>query len=108
MSRDVDFDLTFTCPSQEELEEVATYLGRKKARWDAWERRGKSPKQLLSRVGVTSYGAVVSWGFVFGEIVVDDDDEASVHVTAWANQNSWNVRISGETGELADLLEKFP
>jgi hypothetical protein len=108
MSRDVDFDLTFTCPNQEGLEQVMTYLARKKARCDAWERRGKSSKELLRRVGEDSYGAVVSWGFNFDDIVVDEDGEASVHATSWANQNSWNVPISGETGELADLLEKFP
>jgi len=108
MSRDTDFNLTFVCPSQERLEELISYLDRKEARWDAWEQRGKSSKALLKRIGAKHYGAVVSWGFNFGEIQVDNDGEATVEATAWANQNLTNVHISGEKGELADLVEKFP
>ena len=26
----------------------------------------------------------------------------------WANENSWNYHITGESGELADLAAKFP
>lgn len=108
MSNDTDFDLTFVCPSQEMLEHVITYLERKKARWDAWKQRGKSSSDLLERTGASNFGAVVSWGFAVHKIDVDEDGEASVKVTAWANQNTRNVWISGDEGELADLLQKFP
>ena len=108
MSNDTNFDLRFTCPSREMLEHVITYLDRKKARWDAWRKRGKGSEELLERIGASSFGAVVSWGFDFDEIETSNDGEASVQVTTWANQNFRNVWISGDEGELADLLEKFP
>lgn len=108
MSNDTYFNLTFVCPSREMLEHVLTYLQRKKARWEAWKERGKRSEDLLERTGASSFGAVVSWGFDVGEIEVGEDGEASVTATAWANQNSSNVWIGGEQGELADLLQKFP
>lgn len=108
MSCDTDFMLTFSCPTEDELREVVSYLDRKKARWDAWQQRGGSSSDLMERVGATSYGAVVSWGFDFGEIQIDEDGKATVEATAWANQNCTNVYISGEGGELADLIHKFP
>lgn len=108
MSNDTDFNLTFSCPSREKLEHVITYLERKKARWDAWQQRGKSSRELLERTGCRHVGAVVSWGFEFDDVEVDEDGEASVRVTAWANENVSNVHISGEQGELADLLQRFP
>jgi len=108
MSNDTDFDLTFICPSREMLAHVITYLKRKKDRCDAWFRRGKGSAELIERTGAPNRGAVVAWGFGFDEIEVDEDGEASVAVTAWANQNSSNVWISGDEGELADLHQKFP
>jgi len=108
MSNDTSFELRFVCPSRELLNDVLTYLRRKKERWDAWKQRGKTSSELLERVGAENVGAVVSWGFDYGEVQLDDDGEASVDVTSWANQNLGNVHISGARGELADLIKKFP
>ncbi len=68
----------------------------------------KRVANLWSVLARKNYGAVVSWGFEFDEINVDEDGEVSVMVRAWANQNVSNVYISGKEGELADLLDKFP
>jgi len=108
MSHDTDFNLVFSVSSQEVLQDAIGYLERKKDRWNCWQRRGKSSKELMRRVGAKNPGAVVSWGFDFGEITVDENGDASVEATAWANQNWSNVHISGSKGELADLIEKFP
>lgn len=108
MSNDTGFKLRFVCPSRELLDNVISYLRRKKERWDAWKQRGKTSGELLERVGAEHAGAVVSWGFDCDEVQVDEDGEASVDVTSWANQNLGNVHISGEHGELADLITKFP
>ncbi len=108
MSCDTDFKLTFTAPSQADLEDVMSYLNRKTARWSAWKQRGKDAKDLLRRVGAKNYGAVVSWGFEFGELQEDGVGNAFVEATTWANQNVTNVHVTGEKGELEDLLDKFP
>ena len=108
MSNDTNYDLEFVCPTQEMLEQVIIHLHRKKARWDAWSQRGKDSHELMERTGAKDAAAVVSWGFDFDDIQVDDDGEASVKATAWANENIGNIHISGEQGELADLLQKFP
>ncbi len=108
MSNDTDFDLTFICPSREMLEHAITYLERKEERWNAWRQRGKGSAELMERTGASNAAAVVSWGFRFGDIEVDDDGEAAVNAKAWANENATNIWISGEEGELADLLRQFP
>ena len=108
MSNDSNYELEFVCPTQEMLEHVITYLSRKKARWDAWSQRGKDLHGIMERTGAKDAAAVVSWGFDFDDIQVDDDGEASVKATAWANENASNIHISGSNGELADLLQKFP
>lgn len=108
MSNDTDFTLTLTCPSREKLEHVLAYLQMKKRRWDYWERQEGRSKDLLKRVGGRNAAAVVAWGFdLDDEISVDEDGCASVAGTAWANQNSRNVWISGDEGELVDLVKRF-
>jgi hypothetical protein len=108
MSNDTNFKLTFSCPTREQLEHVLTYLQFKKERWDFWQSRNESSGQLMQRIGAKDPAAVVSWGFnLEGDISVDDEGCASIDATAWANQNGRNVWISGEEGELADLVRRF-
>lgn len=108
MSNDTNFNITFSCPSREQLEHVLWYLNFKKARWDYWQASSKDTDGLCARVGTKSPAAVVSWGFsIDGEIEVSPSGVASVTATAWANQNSRNVWISGDNGEIADLRERF-
>ena len=109
MSNDTDFKLEFSCPSREQLEHLLWYLNFKKERWDYWQRNGNGSDGLLARVGTKSCAAVVAWGFSLeDEITVSSSGRAIIKVTAWANQNSGNVHISGESGEIADLRERFP
>lgn len=106
MSNDTDFKLEFSCPSREQLEHLLWYLNFKKERCDRWQRRGYDG--LRARVGTKSNAAVVAWGFSLeDEIKVSSSGRATIKATAWANQNSRNVHISGENGEIADLRERF-
>ena len=109
MSNDTNYNLTFSCPSRQQLEHVLWYLNFKKARWDYWHASGKDTDGLCARVGTKSPAAVVSWGFsIEGDIEESPSGAASVTATAWANQNLGNVWISGGDGEVADLRERFP
>ena len=109
MSNDTDFKLEFCCPSREQLEHVLWYVNFKKERCDYWKRKGVGFDGLLARVGTKSYAAVVAWGFSLeDEIKVSSSSRATIKATAWANQNSRNVHISGESGEIADLMKRFP
>jgi len=108
MSNDTDFKLTFSCPTREQLEHVLWYLNFKKERWDYWSRSDKGSGALMARVGVNSAAAVVAWGFTLeDDVQVSSSGLASVKATAWANQNISNVHISGSSGEIADLRERF-
>jgi hypothetical protein len=108
MSNDTDFKLKFSCPTREQLEHVLWYLNFKKQRWDYWSGTDKGSDALMARVGMKSPAAVVAWGFSMEEeIQVSSSGLASIKATAWANQNSWNVHISGGSGEIADLRERF-
>lgn len=109
MSNDTDFKLVFCCPTREQLEHVLWYLEFKKSRWSYWKNRGAEVDELRARVGASSKAAVVSWGFTFNdEINVSENGLASVTGKAWANENSANIRISGDNGEIADLRNRFP
>ena len=108
MSNDTDFKLKFSCPTREQLEHVLWYLDLKKRPWDYWSRNDNGSDALLTRVGMRSAAAVVSWGFSLEEeIQVSSSGRASIQATAWANQNTRNVYISGSNGEIADLRERF-
>jgi len=109
VSNDTTFHFEFSCPTREQLEHVVQFIDFKKSRWDSWKGRGGGSAELLARVGSPSPAAVVAWGFNYeSEIEVDSYGRASFTATAWANQNSGNVWISGEDGEIADLRERFP
>ena len=108
MSNDTDFELELSCPSVEQLQHVLGFIEFKKARWDSWQSRGGNSAGLRARVGTSEAAVVVSWGIELqGEIEIDEFGHARVSATAWANQNSWNVPISGENGEIADLRDRF-
>ena len=108
MSNDTNFKLEFSCPSREQLEHVLWYVNFKKERWDYWKQMGDSSDALRARVGTKFSAAVVAWGFSLeDEIKVSSSGRATIKATAWANQNSRNVHISGESGEIADLRERF-
>lgn len=36
------------------------------------------------------------------------ENDYSVRIHGWANENSWNLAITGDMGEMGDLLRKFP
>ncbi len=109
MSNDTDFKLQLICSSREQLQHVLGYLDFKKSRWDSWSRKGSGSTELMARVGAESPAAVVAWGLTLeGEIEEDSWGQATISATAWANQNMGNVHISGESGEIADLRERFP
>ena len=98
-------------PQQQELEQVVRYLELKKKRWDAWKARGKNSAELQERTGAINAAAVVSWGFEFGEIETDEDENVSVAVESRDNDNKEGVYVSlegVEGSELDDLMVKFP
>jgi hypothetical protein len=108
MSNDTNFKLHFSCPTRDQLDHVLAYIEFKKSRWDFWQQKEGSSNQLMTRVGTESPAAVVAWGFNFDDDIEENEDgTASVGATAWANQNLRNVWISGEKGELGDLVKRF-
>lgn len=107
MSNDTDFNLRFRHKKKRYLEKVKEYAEAKKARWDEFEAEDKDVKVLMRRVGAKKRNEVVSWGFDFGGIEKDDDGFC-LTATSWANQNLTNLHITGENGELADILSHFP
>jgi hypothetical protein len=107
MSNDTDFRLRFRHKKKRYLEQVREYAEDKKARWDEFKAEGKDVKVLMKRVGAKKPNEVVSWGFDFGEIEKDGDGYC-LPATAWANQNSSNLHVTGDDGELADILAHFP
>lgn len=107
MSNDSDFTLRFRHKKKRYLEQVQQYTEEKKSRWDEFKGTEKDLKVLMKRVGAKKRNEVVSWGFDFGE-VTKDGDGYSLRASAWANQNASNMHITGDEGELADLLAQFP
>ena len=49
----------------------------------------------------------MSWGFKFGEISHEEEGFV-LHATARAKQDERHLHITGQDGELADILSKFP
>lgn len=97
MSNDTEFSLRFCHRSRAYLERVRAYAEEKKARWDASEKK----------VGARRPNSVVSWGFLFDAIEADGDG-FRLPASVFANQSFANVPITGDDGELADLLARFP
>ena len=115
MSNDTSYDLVFCHREKKYLQRVIEHLLEKKNRYE------KRPKNIpldeqLRKLGLPSRADFVSWGFDFGPIEsgrfltrrLGFIEGYGVTATAWANENSSNVHISGEDGELASLLRTFP
>ena len=107
MSNDTGFLLDFCHSEKSYLIDVKVYLEQKKKRWKEFENSNIPVSELMVKLGVEYPNELVSWGFDFDEILKSEDGFVlSAHT--WANQNASNTHISGEDGELADLLRKFP
>lgn len=107
MSNDSEFTLRFRHKKKRYLEQVREYAEQKKSRWDEFKAESNNVRILMKRVGAKKPNEVVSWGFDFDRITKNGTGYC-LTATAWANENSSNVHITGEEGELADLLSKFP
>ena len=121
MSNDTSYTLKFRHPKKARLNEVHTYLTKikpaicelvQKIEFDEeWSR-----EERLKFLGIQQWSEVITWFFPdmearFSSIEKSDGGTARLHVMsmeAWANENAFNVRISGPSGELADLLARFP
>lgn len=100
MSNDTTYQLEFRHESIDSMLEILNYLKTKKERWDKAVQEGKGASDLMEELGLENRNEVASWGF--------DVTGVTVGLSAWANENVFNVPISGDDGELADLQAKFP
>lgn len=100
MSNDTQYKLKFSHESFEYMGDVLKYLEEKFDRWEDAKKKGQKARDLLKEHGLKKANEVVSWGF--------NVERVTVCLSAWANENTTNLPISGENGELADLLQKFP
>ena len=100
MSNATVYNLEFNHESIDYLIDVLNYLKAKKERWDKCQAEGKEACELMAELGLEKTNEVVSWGF--------DVTGVTVRLSAWAHENAFNLPISGDEGELADLQEKFP
>jgi hypothetical protein len=108
MSCDADFSIEVCAEKKVHLQKMLKYLEEKKMRWDSWKASGKSSTELLEATGEKNFADVVSWGFQWGRIKKAPGQGYKVEGTAWANENSSNVHISGANGELASIAARFP
>jgi hypothetical protein len=108
MSCDANFYIEARAEKKASLQKMLKYLEEKKERWDSWQESGKSSEELLKVSGEKKFADVVSWGFSWGRIKKADGGGHKVDGTAWANENSHNVHISGSDGELASIATRFP
>jgi len=106
MSNDTDYKLIFGHPKRHYLEQVMNHLIEKKQRYEQKKSEKISLQQHLQDLGLNSPADFVSWGFSFGKITKAGTFQ-TVEATTWANENSSNVHITGEDGELASLLKVF-
>ena len=107
MSNDTTLNLEFRHKKKSYLEDVQKYLEEKKKRWSNLENSGKDMSVLMKKAGVQSPNQLVTWGFNF-ENITKSEGEYVLSAETWANQNSFNTHVTGDEGELADLLSKFP
>jgi hypothetical protein len=106
MSNDISYNLTFSAADKTMLQEIKDFLQHKKECWDL--RGTKSARQLVKELGLQHPAEVVTWGFEFGKIQKGDDGSHLMQASSWANENSSNVPVSGEEGELYFLMKRFP
>ena len=107
MSNDTTLSLEFRHKKKSYLEDVRKYLEEKKKRWSKFENSDKDMSVLMKKAGVESPNQLVTWGFNF-ENITKSEGEYVLSAETWANQNSFNTHVTGDEGELADLLSKFP
>lgn len=107
MSNDTTLNLEFRHKKKSYLEDVQKYLEEKKKRWSNLENSGKEMSELMKKAGVQSPNQLVTWGFNF-ENITKSEGEYVLSADTWANQNSFNTHVTGDEGELADLLVNFP
>jgi hypothetical protein len=107
MSNYTDFTLQFSHPTRQYLQEAREYMEVKRERWHAWQAGGGNPKVLLEKLGAKRPNEIMSWGFKFGEISHEEEGFV-LHATARAKQDEGHLHITGQDGELADILSKFP
>ena len=106
MSNDTDYKLIFRHPKREYLEQVMNHLIEKKERYEQKKPEKIPLQQHLKDLGLNRPADFVSWGFAFGKITKAGTFQ-TVEATTWANENSSNVHIAGEDGELASLLNVY-
>ena len=107
MSNDTTLNLEFRHKKKSYLEDVQKYLEDKKKRWSKLKNSGKEMSVLMKKAGVETPNQLVTWGFNFGNIT-KSEGEYMLSADTWANQNSFNTHVTGDEGELADVLVNFP
>lgn len=121
MSNDTSYTLKFRHPKKARLNEVHTYLTKikpaicelvQKINFD----EGWPEEERLKFLGIQQWSEVITWftpdtEVRFSSMKKSDGGTGTLHVMsmeAWANENAFNVWISGLCGELNDLLVRFP
>lgn len=96
-----DTDVSFIIRGGEVAVRAAIKWQKKKERdWKKIQKvRNRGDKWMLKN-GYESLSEFVTWGMDFGEVKVTKAKRASVKVTMWANENTTNVHITGDEGEL--------
>jgi len=107
MSCDTNYTFIVSSIRKKKLLELKKYLKEKKERWDWWDSQGKGAKELLSLTIEKDYPDVVSWGFTW-EPIIKHDGYYSMKGFSWANENTMNMHLRGEEGELANITKRFP
>lgn len=107
MSCDTEYNISLTSIKKKTLQNLVRYLKEKKARWDKWDKEGKTADELLKLTGEKEYSDVISWGFNWGPIRKGNGFYI-MEGTSWANENCQNMPLRWSNGELASIARKFP
>ena len=98
------------------VEQLLKSLEEKQARYETWQEdnkglagkeRSDALAKALKKHGLNSPADFVTWGF-FVESRKNLKGKSEVVLGGWANENSSNCAISGESGELAAICRAFP
>lgn len=115
MSNDSNYTIKVS-GKRETIDQLLAYLDRKKERYETWQEKVKGitgeayvsgRNAAMKEFGLTRVCEFVTWGF-FLESRKDLKRISKIVLGGWANENSWNMAISGEDGELAELYSRFP
>jgi hypothetical protein len=114
MSNDTTFNIRLRGPTSV-IKRLVEYLEEKETRWDAFERcnlqggpRKAAFEEAMRKAGATKPADFATWGFSIRKRTAAPRGRIHVELAAWANENAFNVPISGEDGELACLQARFP